>query len=170
MGRDKALFELDGRTMLDRTIALLRPHVREILVIGDPTKYTLHNAMVVPDEQPDKGPLGGIVTAMKRARYVRVLVLACDMPAINDRLLVHLKRELDRDGDVALPRHQSMIEPLAAAYHRHAIDTFEDCLRNNVLKMSDAIARVKPVYLDIEPGKDGWPVDLFRNLNSPADL
>lgn len=170
MGRDKALIELDGRTMLDRTIALLRPHVREILVIGDPTKYTLHNAMVVPDEQPDKGPLGGIVTAMKRARYVRVLVLACDMPAINDRLLVHLKRELDRDGDVALPRHQSMIEPLAAAYHRHAIDTFEDCLRNNVLKMSDAIARVKPVCLDIEPGKDGWPVDLFRNLNSPADL
>ena len=40
----------------------------------------------------------------------------------------------------------------------------------NVLKMSDAIARVKPVYLDIEPGKDGWPADLFRNLNAPSDL
>lgn len=170
MGRDKALIELDGRTMLDRSIDLLRPHVREILVIGDPAKYILHNATVIPDEQPGKGPLGGIVTAIARARYVRLLVLACDMPGINDRLLVHLKKELDRDGDVALPRHRSMIEPLAAAYHRHAIDAFEECLRNNVLKMSDAIARVKPVYLDIEPGKDGWPADLFRNLNAPADL
>ena len=79
-------------------------------------------------------------------------------------------RHLGRRARLPLPRHQPMIEPLAAAYHRHAITSFEDCLWNNVLKMSDAIARVKPVCLDIEPGKDGWPVDLFRNLNSPADL
>ena len=170
MGRDKALMEFEGRTLLDRTIQLLRPHVREVLVIGDPAKYAPAHATVRPDGQPGKGPLGGVVTALACARYDRLLVLACDMPAINDRLLVQLKRELDRGSDIVVPRHEGSTEPLAAAYHRRAIDALEECLRNDVLKMSEAIARAKHDHLDIVPGTDGWPPDLFRNINAPGDL
>lgn len=170
MGRDKALVEVDGRTMLERSIELLRPHAREVLVIADPAKYAPPHATVIPDDSPGKGPLGGLVTALYRARYVRLLVLACDLPAINDRLLVRLKMELDRGFDAVVPQHDGMIEPLAAAYHRHAIEPLEDCVKKDVLKMSDALARVRTSALDIVPGEDGWPTDLFRNLNTPDDL
>lgn len=170
MGYDKALMEVDGKSMLERGVELLRPHVREVLVIGDPSKYAPSHATVLSDERPGLGPLGGIVTALKRARYVRCLVLACDLPVINDRLLVNLKKELDKGADAVVPRHQGSIEPLAAAYHRRTIDAFEQCLQEKVLKMSAAIDRVGCAYLDIEPGKDGWPSELFRNLNTPADL
>ena len=170
MGRDKALIEIDGTTLLERAIELLRPHAREILVIGDPAKYSPPHATVIPDDEPGKGPLGGLVTAMGRARYVRLLVLACDLPNIGDRLLVKLKGELDRGYDAVVPKHDELIEPLAGAYHRHAIEPFMACIRNDVLKMSEALARVRTSFLDIVPGSDGWPEDLFRNLNTPADL
>ncbi len=170
MGRDKALIEVDGTRMLDRTVELLRPHVREILVIGDPEKHTAEHATTIADDEPGKGPLGGIVTAFKHARYVRLLVLACDLPSINDHLLVTLKKELDAGFDAIIPTHDGLIEPLAAAFHKHCIEAFEKNLRDDVLKMSDALAAVRSLNIEVSPSKDGWPADLFRNLNSPTDL
>lgn len=170
MGRDKALIEIDGRTMLDRAIDLLRPHVREVLVIGDPTKYGQVHGTVIADEEPGLGPLGGLVTALKKARYVRLLVIACDLPELNDRLMARLKVVLDEGHDAVVPRHGGLIEPLAAAYHRHAVDAFSECLRQRVLKMSEALARVRTVWLDVRPGEDGWPAGIFRNVNAPSDL
>ena len=84
MGRDKALVQVEGITLLDRAIEQLRPHAKEVLVIGDPARYTPIHAHVVPDDEPGNGPLGGLVTALAHARYVRVLVLACDMPNITE--------------------------------------------------------------------------------------
>ncbi|MEO8591016.1 MAG: molybdenum cofactor guanylyltransferase [Flavobacteriales bacterium] len=170
MGRDKALVEIEGRTMLDRGIELLRPHVREVLVVGDPTKYTTTHGTVIPDEEPGLGPLGGLVTALKRARYVRLLVIACDLPNLNDRLMVRLKLALDEGHDAVVPKHEGLIEPLAGAYHRRSVDAFEVCLRQRTLKMSDALAKVRTTWLDVRPGEDRWPKELFRNVNSPSDL
>lgn len=170
MGRDKALIERDGITQLDRSIELLRPHVREILVIGEPARYSPKHGSVIPDDVPGKGPLGGLVTALRHARYVRLLVVACDLPNIDDRLLVHLKNGLIGEVDAVVPRHGELIEPLAAAYHRHAIEAFERNMVGDRLKMSDALAQVRTTYLRVTPGDQGWPKDLFRNLNTPADL
>ena len=170
MGRDKALVELDGITLLDRTIDLLRPHAKEVLVIGDPAKYAPEHATVLPDDLPGKGPLGGLVTALKHARYVRLIVLACDLPNISDRLLIHLKNDLIGDYDAVVPRHEGSIEPLAAAYHRHAIELFERNIVVDRLKMSDALGRVRTRWFDLMPGEEGWPKDLFKNVNAPPAL
>ncbi len=170
MGRDKALIELDGITLLDRAIDLLRPHAKEVLVIGDPAKYAPEHGTVIPDDLPGKGPLGGLVTALKHARYVRLIVLACDVPNISDRLLIHLKNDLIGEVDAVVPRHEGLIEPLAAVYHRHAIELFERNIAADRLKMSDALGRVRTRWFELVPGEEGWPKDLFKNVNTPTDL
>lgn len=170
MGRDKALIEVEGVSLLERAIELLRPHAREVLVIGDPAKYAPAHATVIPDDLPGKGPVGGLVTALKHARYVRTLVLACDLPHISDRLLIHLKNRLVGEVDAVVPRHAGLLEPLAAAYHRHAIDAFLMNIQQGKLRMSEALDRVNTGYFDLEPGTEGWPKELFKNLNAPADL
>lgn len=170
MGRDKALIEVEGATLLERAVQRLRPHVREVLVIGDPALYGHLHPQVLPDEVSGQGPLGGIVTALKRARYVRVLVLACDMPAVNDRLLFSLKRGLGNGVDAAVPVHDAHWEPLCAAYHRHALEPLERDLCAGRLKMGEVLQRIKVAAVPMTPGSDGWPADLFRNLNAPTDL
>jgi molybdopterin-guanine dinucleotide biosynthesis protein A len=170
MGRDKALIELDGVTMLERAIARLRPHVREILVIGDPAKYVALHATTLPDDTPGHGPLGGITTGLRAARYVRLLVIACDLPHLNDRCLLHLKRTLTDAADAIVAAHDQGMEPLVAAYHKRCLEPFRSCLRQGRLKMTDALQEVRTVRVPIQPGTDGWPTDLFHNVNAPTDL
>lgn len=170
MGRDKALLEVDGKPLLVHAIERLRPHVRELLVIGDPRKYGRFHEDVVPDDVEGAGPLGGIVTAMGQARHDRLLVLACDVPGVNDALLRRLTRELADEADALVPRHAGQLEPLMAAYHRRCADAFLGCLMTGRLAMHVALDEVRTAYLDITPGDEGWPADLFRNLNAPDDL
>lgn len=170
MGQDKALMEHDGITLLQLGIERLRPLAREVIVIGDPEKYAEHWSHVIADDSPGDGPLRGITTALKHARYVKVLVTACDMPSINDRLLIQLKNALDQGGDAIVPRHAGGAEPMAAAYHKRCLEAFEQCLNNGTYRLSDALVTVDTRFMDIVPGRSGWPLELFRNINSPSDL
>ena len=74
------------------------------------------------------------------------------------------------DYDAVVPRHEGFIEPLAAVYHRHAIELFERNIAADRLKMSDALGSVRTRWFDLVPGKEGWPQDLFKNVNAPTDL
>lgn len=170
MGRDKALLEVDGKPLLLHAIDRLRPHVRELLVIGDPRKYGRFHDNVIPDDVEGAGPLGGIVTAMGHARHDRLLVLACDVPGVNEALLRQLARGLADDADALVPRHAGQLEPLMAAYHRRCSDVFLARLMASDLSVHAALGLVRTTYLDITPGDEGWPEDLFRNLNGPDDL
>jgi molybdopterin-guanine dinucleotide biosynthesis protein A len=79
-------------------------------------------------------------------------------------------KELGNRTDAVVPKHEGKIEPLIAAYDRRCLPVFTRCVNEGVLKMSDALALVRTNFVEVVPGQDGWPADLFRNVNSPADL
>lgn len=58
-GSDKALAMLDGRTLLDHTLAALRPHCEAVIIVG--------RADIADWPRPDMGPLGGIAGALRHA-------------------------------------------------------------------------------------------------------
>ena len=169
MGRDKALITLDGRTLIERALDRLQAHVSELMVIGDPGRYGHIVPSVFADVVTGKGPLGGIVTAMRFSSNDKLLVLACDMPGINDALLDLLKLNLGNFTDAVVPEHGKRIEPLCAAYHRRCASLFNAALQGDRLKMSSVLEEVRVHRLPIGPGA-GWPEDLFRNVNAPDDL
>lgn len=170
MGTDKALVELDGITLLDRAVELLRAHARELLIIGDVARHQHPHATTIGDRRPGLGPLGGLITALERSRYGRIIAVACDMPAVNDRLILRLKAHCDATVDAAVPVHGGGIEPLAAAFHLRCLSPFEQAADAGVLKLTDALQRVRWAPVEVSPGREGWPADLFRNINTPADL
>ncbi|MBV6403934.1 MAG: molybdenum cofactor guanylyltransferase [Flavobacteriales bacterium] len=170
MGTDKALVPIDGVPMLARAIALLRPHVRELLIIGDTQHHRHPHATTVADDLPGLGPIGGLITALDRSRYGRILALACDMPGVNDRLLLRLKERFDGTVDAVVPVHEGRAEPLAAAYHRRCADPFRKAVEEGLLKLTAALDRLHWAPVDVRPGHEGWPADLFRNVNRPGDL
>ena len=61
-----------------------------LIVTNNPAAYAYLNLPLVGDVLPDKGPLGGIYTALRAASQPHVLVVACDMPWLNRELLAHL--------------------------------------------------------------------------------
>ncbi len=170
MGRDKALIEIDGRTLLDRALDRLEPITDDLLVIGDPAKYGHAGPFVIPDETPDLGPIGGLVTAMRFASNDKLLVLACDLPAITEALLITLKNAMGNFTDAVVPVHDGQLEPLCSAYHRRCENALREAIARNELKVQNVLQSLRTDRIEIMPGKDKWPHDLFRNINRPHDL
>lgn len=170
MGRNKALIEVDGRTLLDRALDLLEPHVQELLVVGDPERHGHVGPFVIGDDIPGIGPLGGIITAMRYASRDRLLVIACDMPNLTAELLRFLMVNFPPDGHALVPACDGRPEPLAAAYHRRCLSAFESCVAQGEWKVSLALEQAGATFVQICPGEEEWPHGLFRNINSPGDL
>ncbi len=81
-----------------------------------PNRTSRHVGLsVVIDEFPDRGALGGIYTAIVRSPHERTLVVACDMPFLDERFLAHMAA---LDADLVIPRSNRGYEPLCAIYSR----------------------------------------------------
>lgn len=79
MGRDKSRIRVAGKTLLQ--------HVRAAaLATGLPVRT------IRTDAVPRCGPLGGVLTGLRRARAGWALFLSCDMPLVTPRLLEELVR------------------------------------------------------------------------------
>ena len=65
MGRDKAFVEIDGVPLWRRQLQLLEELLPHELFIAGPAhdEWQQTNCIIIPDAEPDAGPLAGIVAA-----------------------------------------------------------------------------------------------------------
>src|SRR5262252_8350183 len=89
MGQDKAFLRLEGVTMLERTLVLLRSVAKHVWISGATTKFSSF-APVIEDFYPGHGPLGGIHAALRATATDLNLMVAVDLPLIDVRLLRYL--------------------------------------------------------------------------------
>jgi molybdopterin-guanine dinucleotide biosynthesis protein A len=121
MQRDKATLEYQGRSQLERTMALLEGRVAHAFVSVRAAQQTdsgrAHHALIV-DEQEELGPSGGILAAQRRYPQAAWLVLACDLPFLEGRTLDHLiaARAPERIATAYRSARDGLPEPLCAIY------------------------------------------------------
>jgi molybdopterin-guanine dinucleotide biosynthesis protein A len=121
MGTDKALLEIDGAALARRVAdALEAAGATEVVAVGgDGPALAALGLRPVPDLHPGEGPLGGILTALAATEAEIVVVLACDLPAV-DRAAIRAVVDGLGDADVAAPLHDGRHELLHAAYTRRS--------------------------------------------------
>ena len=87
MGQDKAFLRLADRSeplVMTSARALRDAGAAGVVCVGGArAKLTALGLDVVPDDHPDEGPLGGLLTGLRVARLPIVVVLTCDMPSID---------------------------------------------------------------------------------------
>src|SRR5581483_8166172 len=114
--RDKALLSVNGRTLLQRTVATLAQVAGDVLVLGPPERAAqVSGVQVAQDLIPGIGPLGGIYTALRTRTGSAALVVAVDMPFLNAGLLRYLVG-LSLEADVVLPIVEGRGQQLHAVY------------------------------------------------------
>lgn len=105
MGQNKALLSLvpEGPPMLGIVLDRLRQVADDLTIVAnDSAPYEGFGVRIVPDLLPGSGALGGIQAALVAAEHEHCLVVACDMPFLNMRLLQRMAAE-PRDYDVFVP-------------------------------------------------------------------
>lgn len=173
MGRDKAFVQLGGQTLIERVIAASAKlgQTETILIANQPEDYRQFGLPIYRDILPDKGSLGGIYTALMKAKTDWVLALACDMPFINPDLLRFMIERMDDDIDIVVPRVNGYPQGLHALYRKTCIAPIERQLAANRLKIIRFYDSMRLRALDESDyaafDRDGR---CFANLNTPAQL
>lgn len=121
MQRDKAAIEYHGQSQLHWTFHLLshvcaatfvsvRPDQRE-----EPTRAGLPQ---IVDRQPGIGPIAGISAALQAHPKAAWLVVACDLPFLNEQTLRYLLEQRDphKIATAFKSSHDGMPEPLCAIW------------------------------------------------------
>ena len=165
MGRDKSLLDVGGQPLIAHIVEHLRPHFDELLVsANDPAKYAFLDLPIVPDREPDQGPLMGIASALHAAGHERVFVMATDIPEPDLDLMAALLRR-QRDHDAAVPRYANgYLEPLFAVYGKSFMATADAALAEGERAVRATFGRCAVAFVDLDD--DYEPV----NLNTPEDL
>ncbi len=173
MGRDKAFVDLAGKPLIEHVIrrSAVLGQADTILITNKPAQYAHLGLPMYRDILPNKGSLGGIYTALVNAKSPNVLMLACDMPFVNSRLLRYMIEQMDDDIDIVVPTVDGYPQGLHAIYKKTCIEPIARQLAADQLKIIRFYGQMRVRYLDETHYAAFDPEGRsFANLNSPEEL
>jgi molybdopterin-guanine dinucleotide biosynthesis protein A len=160
MGTDKALVLIDGRAMVDRVAAALRPACIDVVAVG-PARLA-GNQRAVADLHPDEGPLGAILTALAVADSA-VFVAACDLAHLTTAAVERVVGAA-RDGvDVVVAGAGDTTQPLCSLWQPSATAAVSAVFAAGERSVRRALAGLRVERVEVDPLA-------LRNVNAPEDL
>jgi molybdopterin-guanine dinucleotide biosynthesis protein A len=166
LGRDKAGVEVDGMPLWRRTSWIARGELgSKPVLIGDHLAPDKHQGFgLLRDAKPGKGPLGGLVSALRHCKNEWALILAVDLPLMEAPELRRLLSARRDNYDVITLSSDGQMEPLAALYRKPTLEFWEDRLKRNELSLHEGIDQLAWKTVRLPKGSRA----LF-NLNEPGD-
>jgi molybdenum cofactor guanylyltransferase len=173
-GQEKYFFRYNGKTFIEHILLALRPVVDEIILAAkDPAQCErfshLEGVRCVSDIRKGIGPAGGLHAGVSAAVGDLIIVVACDMPCINSRVIEHLFSLMD-DYDAVIPAwNPEMLEPLHAVYRRTVLLAYLEEPGHRSLREMVASMRVR--FVEIEDLRRLDPdLATFTNVNKLEEL
>ena len=181
LGRDKASELLAGRPLLQHVIDATSGIASGLIVVTArggrlPAVQSRATLLVVEDDFPEAGPLGGVYSGLKALAGAAtgatqaVLVLACDMPLLQPALLEEVLRVVP-GHDAAVPVRDGLPEPLCAAYTTACIEPARELLEARSYRVSGLLENIDARLILEEHWRLLDPEGLsFLNVNRETDL
>lgn len=172
MGRDKAMLPLNGRTLLEHALAVLRLVTKDVFILGSRQLYGNYGAEVIEDIFPGCGPLGGIHAALSHATTKFSLVIAVDTPFLSpDFLSFMATRALASGAVVTTPEIAGYTQPLCAVYSMEFLPLAEQALKSGNYKIVPLFPKERTLAIrEAELARFAFTPEMFDNLNTPEDL
>ncbi|MGE0481463.1 MAG: molybdenum cofactor guanylyltransferase [Phycisphaerae bacterium] len=196
MGRPKSLLRVGERTFVEHVVNVLRRRCPRVCLLGAWPPQLATDARVVADarnadaasdaEQTEdvdvdvalagtecirdapgiRGPLAGVLGALRAAPHSAWLIAAVDLPLLRVAALDWLLAQRDPDAIAIIPRMTpEFVEPLLAVYERAALAAVEPLAR-------DAARGLQPLAKHARVLTPTPPPDLapcWTNINTPAE-
>ena len=168
----KANIVIDGKTIISRIIGEIGDIFDEIIIVTNKhDKFKEYNRYkIIVDQYLNKGPLGGIHSALKHTDRDALFVVAGDMPFLKKNLIV---KQIDyynnSNCDILIPKIDQYIEPLHGIYRKTILDSLEDYLESeNDYAIREFIKTMNATFLELKGTEK--QTRAFTNINSPSDI
>ena len=168
MGTDKATLPIDGVPMAELVArALERGGCHDVVLVGGAAR--LDARTTVADLHPGEGPLGGVLTALRRAvaaspPATHVAIAPCDVPHLTADVVAALVAAAGEHDDVdVVLAHGDRPQPAVAVWSTGALDHLTEMFENGIRSLLDAQDALRTRLVRIEP-------DRLLNVNRPDEV
>lgn len=168
MGMDKAFLEFQNATLLERALKKLKALTPEVMIVGDRARFEEFGP-VVEDIFPGRGPLGGIHAALTASATELNLILAVDMPFVEESFLKFLLAQAQKtEALVVLPRAAGRLQPLCSVFRKRVQPIAECALLHKENKIESLFTELVALVIEeVEVESGGFSFNMFENLNTP---
>lgn len=166
MKSEKGLVLFQGKPFIEHIIQAVLPITKNIEFITNTKEYDYLPYKKSADIVNDKGPLGGIYTALENSETEFNLILSCDIPLISSELLTELVSKHNNEAQITVFATESRIHPLIGIYSKKIVPLIKEAIDNNELKMMDFLSKVPHQIIKIEESEN-LPL---TNINSADEL
>jgi len=174
-GHDKILEKFGSSSLLEQVISHTDPLSKEIIIVTAKERNFAQLAShpkvkVATDIFPGQGSLGGIYTGLVKSKSFYNLVVAADMPFLNEELLRYMMKVAD-GYDYTLPKINNWYEPLHAIYTKNCIEPIKTILEQGKKVIIELFSYVKVRYIEAAEVERFDPQHLsFFNINTLEDM
>lgn len=167
-GTDKALAVHEGKTLLEKAVnLLLSVRLEPVIVTRRGADYSFAGCTVLMDVLADKGPLGGIYTAMSFFKENPFLILTCDMPALTPAALSALLSAREKQNAATVFQSaDGQVQPFPGIYEPSLFQTVRERLFQDQLSIQGLLDDVPTRKVVLWEG----PAEVLANVNRGEDL
>jgi len=174
MGRDKALLRRanDSRTLAQHQLDTLRRLEPSdlFLSLAPAAPFEIPDDVTpVLDREPGLGPMAGIASTLALLERDLLVVLAVDLPLMNDAYLRVLLEKARGDGLGRIPRIQMRWEPLAAVWPKALSPRLDAALAERRLALQPLLSEAADEGIVAEHAVKPPEEFRFQNVNTPED-
>ncbi len=165
MGEDKAFIKFGDRYLYEYSLSVLKKFSGDILLSSSNPRFDHREYERTEDEILNLGPIGGIYSCLKKIKCNSAIVLPCDLPLINRKIIeLIIAESADFQITVAL-NPQNLPEPLIGIYSISVVPVIEKMIRSQNYKLQDLLKKSKSNLVKIPEAYH----ETFININSPGD-
>ena len=168
MGEDKGLIFFKGKAMVEHTITTLEKFAIPIVIIANNNAYGQFGLPVFSDLIKDKGPAGGIYTALTKSNTETNIILSCDSPFVTEQLINQLIKA-HKGHQVTFPRYNNKTHPLIGIYNKSIVEIYKSNIEKGMLKLKSINSTLDTLEVEFnEETIDNK--NCFSNINTQAEL
>lgn len=169
MGTDKSMMLLNGKSLIEYSIAALKPLCNNVVISSNNFIYDFTGCEVWPDELPDQAPMVGIYSCLKRSTTENNIFLSCDMPMMSTSMLEYLLVN-SANHDITVPVHgNDLIEPLCGIYKQSSMGVLKEFIDKGNLRLTECIRATSHRLVVVDSQLPFFSDNLFLNINTPED-
>ncbi|TDN86361.1 molybdenum cofactor guanylyltransferase [Salegentibacter sp. 24] len=167
MRTEKGLVYFRGNTFMSCILNAVKPISENICLVTSNRDYEKFGLELVKDIFPEKGPLGGIYTALHHSSAEKNLILSCDIPLISTEIIERLlKITAQKYAEISYLADSENEFPLIGVYEKKLTKALEFSLQYNELRVQQFVKSrySRKIIVDAEEA------NLLKNINTQQQL
>jgi molybdopterin-guanine dinucleotide biosynthesis protein A len=153
---------INGQTILDR-IWDACDGIGNRCVIGKKKPDSISYPFI-KDQLEINAPINGLYTALKYSKTEWILLLSCDLPLIDSRLLENLWESKNENCNAVIPIANDKMQVTCGFYHNRVLSTLEPEIEKKNYSIFKLLKKLNSYYINFGNNES------FLNMNTKKDL